>query len=115
MKMEFKNKVVLVTGGARGIGKAIAKIFLQNGAKVFICDKEQKLCKNSKRKFGENSVIFNKCDVSKDEDFQAAYSECENKFKGLDILVNNAGIVDKDIRKLEAVNFKNGIAEYNKS
>ncbi|MEK6915030.1 MAG: SDR family oxidoreductase [Nanoarchaeota archaeon] len=80
--MNLKNKTSLITGGSTGIGKAIAKEFMQKGAKIII--------------FGKNKpdyeCEFHKVDVSKEEQIKSAI----NKVKSIDILVNNAGIFAGD-------------------
>jgi NAD(P)-dependent dehydrogenase (short-subunit alcohol dehydrogenase family) len=76
--MNFKNKVVLVTGGSSGIGKSISKAFLKEGAKVIIFD-------IAKPDF---AVTYYQVDISKENEIQKAISKIMN----IDILVNNAGI-----------------------
>lgn len=89
------NKVALITGSSRGIGKAIALKFAQNGYCVVIN------CKNSIKKLNETleeikkitqNVIAIKCDISSYEDCQNMYKEIIEKFGKIDVLVNNAGI-----------------------
>lgn len=85
--MKFKNKSVIITGAARGIGLACAEAFLSEGAKVALLD----LAFPDTVKSNENIVQL-VCDVtSKEEVKQAMYSVYE-KFESLDYLINNAGI-----------------------
>lgn len=89
--MKFKNKVVLITGGARGMGKSHAEAFVKEGATVFITDilpeEGEKVAKSLKNCF------FIKQDVSKEEDWINVIKKIDEQCGRLDILVNNAGIV----------------------
>ncbi|MDD3190438.1 MAG: SDR family oxidoreductase [Candidatus Pacebacteria bacterium] len=85
--MRLKNKVAVVTGAASGIGKAIAEMFLREGAKVIFSD----INKPENFEQSENSAFF-KTDVSKSEEVDALVAFAVKKFGTLDIMVNNAGI-----------------------
>lgn len=92
--MEFKNKVVLITGSSSGIGAATAKKFASLGAKVIVNyfsseEKAKQVEKEIKENGGEVFVI--QADVSKEEDAKRLTEETIKHFGGLDILVNNAG------------------------
>ncbi|MEK6833738.1 MAG: glucose 1-dehydrogenase [Nanoarchaeota archaeon] len=93
--MDLKNKIVLVTGSSRGIGKAIALLFAKEGAKVIVnyskSEKEANEVLNEIKKTSDGIAI--KCDVSKEEEVKKMISEIIKKFGRLDILINNAGIV----------------------
>ncbi len=86
----LKQNVALVTGGTRGIGKGIAKKFLENGYKVIICarSKPQQVLFPSY----EKNYEFIPCDISKSQSRTKLIQETMKKFRRLDILVNNAGI-----------------------
>ncbi|VVC86618.1 unnamed protein product [Leptidea sinapis] len=107
MSKDIKNKVVLVTGGAIGIGYAIADRFLQKGAKtVIIIDINEKLGKDAvtslNSKYGTNKATFYKCDVTSPE---TTWSEITDTYKDVDVLVNNAGILnDKEVKKTIDIN-----------
>nr|XP_023016996.1 uncharacterized protein LOC111506215 [Leptinotarsa decemlineata] len=95
--MSFEQgKVAIVTGGASGIGLAIVKKFLQQGAKgvgeVDISEETGKKVVSSLEKEYGDKVIFIKGDVSKEEDVRNAFDKMIKGFKNLDIVVNNAGI-----------------------
>lgn len=95
MKIEYQGKVVGVTGaaGVKGIGFAIARAFLENGAKVFICDLNEKALAEAKeelKKFGEVETYC--VDVSDAEQVKAMFAKVAEIYGKVDIFVNNAGI-----------------------
>lgn len=92
--MRLKNKVSLITGGSKGIGKAIAKAYLKEGATVIICGRNEKILKqtcNELLEFGQIEYI--KADISDKNDVNALSNQIKKKFKKLDILVNNASVL----------------------
>ena len=94
--MLLKNKVALVTGSSRGIGKAIALKLAKEGAKVVVnClktkDRGLEVVKEIESLGSEATLI--QCDISKEEEVKKMFSKIIEKFNRIDILVNNAGIV----------------------
>lgn len=92
--MNFKDKTVLVTGAAVGIGRATAIKFAQNGANLVIADiDEEKLesVKKETEKYTKNVIVF-KCDVSDEKKVYAMVEEAEKVFGKIDILINNAAL-----------------------
>jgi len=87
----LKNKRVLITGGARGIGEATAVRFLEEGASVIVVDRDQQGCKNIKNKIPELTEAI-EADVSDQKQVIKAFSLLDSIWGGLDILINNAGI-----------------------
>ena len=93
----MKNKVVLVTGSSRGIGRATVIEFASKGYDVVIdygeCEQEAlKLKKYVEENFGVRALTIN-CDVSNEEEVKSMVSKVINEFGTIDVLVNNAGIV----------------------
>ncbi|KAB0796095.1 hypothetical protein PPYR_10156 [Photinus pyralis] len=107
---EIYGKVALVTGGAGGIGLAIAKELLKNGLKgVAIVDTNQlrgnAALHDIRQEFGEGKAIFLHHDVSVRSQFEDAFKAVIEAFQNLDIVVNNAGIYnEKDWERTIAVN-----------
>ena len=86
----FENKVVLITGGGTGIGKAAAVAFLAEGAKVVIAGRRQSVLEATTKELGA-SAHFVVGDVSKSGEPKAIVDEAIAKCGQLDVLVNNAG------------------------
>jgi len=86
-------RAALVTGGAQGIGRAIAERFLCDGMAVLIADADGEACEESMTAFSRiGYAAAAVCDVSIEEDVQQAVSRAVNAFGRLDVLVANAGI-----------------------
>jgi NAD(P)-dependent dehydrogenase (short-subunit alcohol dehydrogenase family) len=91
--MDFTNKVVIVTGGANGIGRGVATAYAVKGAKVVVADIDLKagnLAADEIRSRG-GEVLFEKTDVRKQEDIIRLMKVTKSTFGKIDILINNAG------------------------
>src|SRR5262245_61044682 len=91
--MKLQNKVAVVTGGARGIGLAIAKRYLAEGAKVAIADNNQQAGEAAVKSFGQSNCRFISTDVGDAQSVQRLVATTCDAFGGIDVLVNNAGII----------------------
>ena len=103
------NKVALVTGGTRGIGRKIAEKFAENGYNLVLnyvsSNVDLEVIKEAFKKYN-NSVLILKADVSKYEECENLVKEAINKFGKVDVLVNNAGITkDGLIAMMKEENF----------
>ncbi|SRR5258708_1581765 len=90
----LEGKVAIVTGGSRGIGKAITTQFLENGAKVMIVARSNNELMKTKMdfaKYGENAQVF-PADVSSKNDVKALIRVTQQTFNTIDIVVNAAGV-----------------------
>ncbi len=101
--MRMKDKVTLITGGAAGIGKATAKRFLEEGARVAICDVDQKAGEKTVKDLG-SGTDFRKVDVTDRESVQIWVDDVLARHGRVDVLINNAGI----LRDSLLVKMKNG-------
>ena len=87
---ELEGKRVFVTGSGAGIGKAIATLFTQRGARVVVSDINADAAKQTADEIGAAGVA--NCDVTDEAQVQAAVQQAVDLLGGLDVLVNNAGI-----------------------
>lgn len=90
-KYDVDGKIAIVTGGAQGIGGAVARLLAANSAKVALWDLDMKLAADHAAEIGGGAIAV-KADVADWNSVQAALVETENKLGGVDILVNSAGI-----------------------
>ena len=95
--MRLEGKVALISGGARGMGAAEAKIFSREGAKVVIADVLEAEGRQTEAEINETGgdAIFVTLDVTKQADWDAAISRTIEQFGKLDVIVNNAGVVSR--------------------
>jgi 3-oxoacyl-[acyl-carrier protein] reductase len=94
--MRFKDRVVIVTGGSRGIGRAISKAFATEGAHVIVnyfSDEEAAQSLTEEIKSGGHSITALKGDVSSTSQVNKMLQEVVQKHERIDTLVNNAGII----------------------
>lgn len=108
MYNEFKDKVVLVTGGNSGIGKATAFAFAKEGSKVIICGRDSakgKSVADEGKKNGWN-IDFIRTDVSNAEEVKNMIQQIINKYGRIDIAFNNAG-VDGDVARTAECSIEN--------
>ncbi|MEP7141865.1 MAG: glucose 1-dehydrogenase [Ferruginibacter sp.] len=85
--MNYKDKTIVVTGAAKGIGASCAKLFYEAGANVVLLD-----ISDSDNPVQDGRWLFIHCNVSAESDVKAAFEQVQQQFGGVDILVNNAGI-----------------------
>lgn len=91
---DLSGQVVLVTGGSRGIGFAIARRFVSTGAQVIISSRSEESLKKAADQLsdGERAVDFIQCDISDPESVKSLIDEVVTRYEGIDVLVNNAGV-----------------------
>jgi NAD(P)-dependent dehydrogenase (short-subunit alcohol dehydrogenase family) len=91
MSNELEGKRTLITGAAGGLGRAIAELYAERGAKVALADLDGDAAEREAALIGGDAIGL-ACDVTKPADVQAAIERTVEAFGGLDVLVNNAGI-----------------------
>lgn len=114
MSSYFSDKVVAITGGSDGIGRALVELLLSQGAKVATCGRNHDKLYNLHLEYSRFMLHTIVCDVSKEQDCKKFIDSTIDIFGGIDILINNAGISmralveDTDfevIRRVMDVNF----------
>lgn len=96
--MNLENKVALITGSTRGIGNSIAKLFLENGAKVVICGSTKENAEKAVTKMKEelnltdDNIMAIGLNMKDNSSMKSSVDEVINKWGRIDVLVNNAGI-----------------------
>src|ERR1700676_882743 len=89
--MKLKDKIAVITGGASGIGKAIAERYTQEGARVVVADLDEKMAGELTGRLGNGSFAL-RFDVTKQESIDNLVTMAVERAGRIDILVNNAGI-----------------------
>src|SRR5919108_688657 len=95
--MKLKDQVAVITGAGRNIGKAIAKLFASEGAKITVVETHEgrgRAVVDEIAQAGHESLLV-LCDVSKSYDVQQMMRQVVARFGGIDILVNNAALTDR--------------------
>lgn len=118
--MNLENKVVIITGSTRGIGNSIAKLFLENKAKVVICGSTKENAEKAVSKMKEelnltdDNIMGIGLNMKDSSSMKSSVDEVIKKWKKIDVLVNNAGITsnvslldstDEDFMEMFQINF----------
>lgn len=109
MRKQLDGKVVVITGGAMGIGRATALLLAQEGASLLIVDIDEKsgegTAKEARRRGSD--VIFVKADVTDTDQIAQMVSKAVERFGRIDVLVNNAGVVlISDVEETDEIGFR---------
>ncbi|NTV45080.1 MAG: SDR family oxidoreductase [Chlorobiales bacterium] len=99
---KLQGKVVIITGSTKGIGKAIAKRFVDEGAKVVITSSSQRNVDNAVKEFPGQNAFGMACDVTNYDDVEKLISETVKRFGHLDVIINNAGVAEPFRRIVDA-------------
>jgi len=89
----LKNQIALITGGTRGIGNACAQVFVEQGAQVALCGRDEATARRVAASLGESCEGYG-ADVSEPESARVLIDRVVERFGTIHILVNNAGTVD---------------------
>jgi NAD(P)-dependent dehydrogenase (short-subunit alcohol dehydrogenase family) len=100
--MRFEGKVFLVTGGGRGIGRAIVRRLAEDGGQVCIVDVDRHAGLDAVREYGER-VTYVRADVASERDVRRAVATCARWGSRLDGVVNDAAIADAETGPIETV------------
>ncbi|HEX9962352.1 MAG TPA: SDR family NAD(P)-dependent oxidoreductase, partial [Pyrinomonadaceae bacterium] len=107
--MELKDKIAVVTGGTKGIGRAVAESLLKAGARVFVCARDKSVLKQTLEQLSALGKVDGEvCDVRSEAQVKMMLDECVRVFGGVDILVNNAGVgvFGKTVEEIEPDEFQ---------
>ncbi len=107
----LEDRVAVITGGASGIGKAIAELFVKEGARVVVSDIQDEQGKNLAKSLGDNAAFIH-ADVSMEDDVKGMIDHAVASYGRLDIVVNNAGMggVGGEIESIPVAGFDQTIA-----
>jgi NAD(P)-dependent dehydrogenase (short-subunit alcohol dehydrogenase family) len=93
VERSLAGEIAIVTGGSRGIGKAIVQVFARHGASVAFCGRDELVGRQALSELSEHGdVLFRTADVASESDVAALTTACVDRFGPPTILVNNAGI-----------------------
>ena len=90
----FRDRLVLITGGSRGLGLVMARQALAAGANVAICGRDEDTLERARASLKPNSAVFAiPCDITNREDAEGLIDRVTDRFGRIDVLINNAGII----------------------
>jgi len=92
--MNFKDKVVFITGGTKGLGKAMAKAFLDEGAFVGVNGRNKESAAKFEEEFKDKQIIAFNADITNYDEMEGVAEKVFEKWGRIDVLINNAGIVN---------------------
>ena len=110
MLKNLKNKKIIISAGASGIGWATAKICLSRGAFVYICDLNLKALNKIKKHSSSNKRLFSyNCDASNEEEVSNFFNQIKKKTNNIDALINNVGVAGPtgSLEKLNSKDWEN--------
>ena len=92
---DFKDKVVLITGGSRGLGLVLAREFSKEGARLALCARDEDELERARVELESRGaeVMIHRCDVTSRDDVTELIAAINDRFGGIDVLVNNAGVI----------------------
>ena len=111
-QLNISKKVVLITGGSKGLGYYIAESFVKSGCNVMICSRNLIDLKKAYKKLNlvkknNQKIVYSVTDISSTQQVKKLVSKTLNEFKKIDILVNNAGIYGPK-GNIEKINWSGG-------
>ncbi len=111
----FQNRVVIVTGGASGIGLATCREFAKQGARIAMLDMDQDSLENCHKTFADKGydILALKCDVTNENACQESINQVLNRFGQIDILFNNAGITQRGLFENTEINVFKKVMDVN--
>jgi NAD(P)-dependent dehydrogenase (short-subunit alcohol dehydrogenase family) len=111
-RTDLLRKVVVITGGSRGLGLALAKRFAEEGCRIVICSRDAKELEAARVHLATEGaeVLTVVCDVTEPDDVDHLIEKTRERFGGVDILVNNASIIQvAPLEELDLSDFEDGV------
>ena len=105
--MQIKDSVIVITGGAQGLGLAMAEDFAKQGAKLALIDINGDVLGDAQEqceKLGAAKVVGYEVDITDEESVETVFEQIQQEFDGIDVLVNNAGLLRDGL----LIKFKDG-------
>lgn len=102
----LEGRTAVITGGAQGLGRAIAERFVAEGARVVLGDVDLASAESTAAELGEGRALAVRCDVTSESEMDALVAAAD-AFGGIDVMVNNAGVLrDATMRKMSLDDFR---------
>jgi len=102
----LEGRTAVITGGAQGLGRAIAERFVAEGARVVLGDVDLAAAESTAAELGEGRALAVRCDVTSESEMEALVAAA-GTFGGVDVMVNNAGVLrDATMRKMSLDDFR---------
>ncbi|MDX5480728.1 MAG: SDR family NAD(P)-dependent oxidoreductase, partial [Hymenobacteraceae bacterium] len=92
---DFSGKVVLITGGSRGLGLVMARQLAEEGARLILCARDEDELENARMELAGKGaeVLVHKCDVTDQQQVNDMITNVQNEYSPIDVLINNAGVI----------------------
>ena len=107
MQKDFKDKVIVITGGSSGIGRALVECFINKGSKLSVCGRNLQALETLKKDLNYEGLFIYRADVAIEEDCREFIKNTLQQFGRIDVLINNAGIsmraLFQDLETLEPI------------
>lgn len=101
------GRTAVITGGAQGLGRAVAERFVAEGARVVIGDIDLAAAQTTAAELGDGAAVAVRCDVTDEDQVAALVAAATDAFGSLDVMVNNAGVLrDATMRKMPLDDFR---------
>jgi NAD(P)-dependent dehydrogenase (short-subunit alcohol dehydrogenase family) len=114
--IDFRNRVVAITGGSRGLGLVLARKFAAQGARLVLLARDERELDRAKRLLEEEygaEVMVVRCDVRRKADVRAAVDRILDEWLAIDVLVNNAGVIQVGpLEHMDYEDFENAMATH---
>jgi NAD(P)-dependent dehydrogenase (short-subunit alcohol dehydrogenase family) len=113
--ISFEGRVVVITGGSRGLGLVMARLFADEGAKVAVLARDLDELERARQDLDgrRGDVVTIRCDIRRRADVRAAIDQVMDRWHGIDVLVNNAGVIQVGpFDHMEHEDFENAMATH---